>query len=224
MDTPSHGSMEDMTPVLNRAKAGDPEAARLSWQLVLVDLQRLASTITQGFQSNARRNAAGVGGDRHDLASQDTVIHEAFIRVFDLRQPTTWESRRHFFGTMTRAMSQYLVDKSRRDGAAKRGGNVDTISLDFVPDELAELDDGVRLADQGLFTAIDRLEAVRPAAAEVVRLRFVAGLDVKKTAMLMEISERSVSAHWNLARGFIRREIAGMDQATSGDDGEAGAP
>ena len=220
--SPLPGDSDDVTPVLNRAKAGDSEAAAIAWQLVMVDLQRLAGTITRGFQTDARHRAAGAGGERHDLASSDTVIHEAFLRIFDLRAPTKWESRRHFFGTMTRAMSQYLVDKARHDTALKRGGGRASVSLEFVPEELAVLDDGVELAYRGVFTVIDRLEEIRSAAAEVVRLRFIAGLDVKQTAEIMSISERTVSSHWNFARGFLRRELNRLDQPGSIRDDDSG--
>ena len=220
MKTPPQGDPENVTPVLNRAKAGDPEAAALAWQLIMVDLQRLAGRITDGFQTGARRHAASAGGERHDLASNDTVIHEAFLRVFELKAPPKWDSRRHFFGTMTRAMTRYLVDKSRHDRALKRGGDVSIIALEFVPEELAVLDDGLVLADRGVFDVIDRLEVIRPDAAEVVRLRFIAGLDVRQTAELMGIADRTVSSHWNFARGFLRRELNRLDrESDDGDDG-----
>ena len=85
--------------------------------------------------------------------------------------------------------------------------------LEFVQDELADMDDGIDLARLGVFEAIDRLERLHPVAAEVVRLRFIVGLSQDQTSEIIGIAPRTVSKHWNFARAFIRRDIARMDHS-----------
>ena len=200
-------SLEAVTLILNRARDGDADSAALAWQLVIVDLQKLARGITRGFQATRRNGAFSAGGQASGVASPTTVVHEAFLRMVDSPGSGAWESRRHFYGAMTRAMSRYLIDRSRAERSLKRGGNAMSVPLEFAQEELAELDDGVELADLGVFEALDKLEAAHPIAAEVVRLRFIAGLGQAQTAEVTGLSTRSVSKHWNFARSFLRREI-----------------
>jgi RNA polymerase sigma factor (TIGR02999 family) len=203
----------DLTVVLNAARAGDPESAAISWELVIVDLRRIASGVTRQFQTSRRRMAGLAGGVPNGVASPTTVVHEAFLKVFDRSTPIEWSSRRHFFGTMARAMTTYLLDRCRHDRTLKRGRDVRLVPLEFVQDELADIDDGIDLARRGVFEAIERLERVRPIAAEVVRLRFIVGLSQDQTSEITGIARRTVSKHWNFARAFIRREIARADPA-----------
>ena len=206
-------SLETMTLILNRARAGDEESAALAWELVLVDLQKIARAVTRGFQTSTRQRADGAGGVPGHAASPTTVVHEAFLRIELGSAPGTWDSRRHFFGTMTRAMSSYLLDRCRHDTAIKRGRDVRIVPLEFVQEELADLDAGVDLAERGLFEALETLESIHPEAAEVVRLRFIAGLGQAETASITGLAVRTVSKRWNFARSFLRRELARRDNA-----------
>lgn len=201
-------SLDTMTLILNQARAGDDESAALAWELVMVDLQKIARSVTSGFQTSRRHQAHGAGGVPSGVASPTTVVHEAFLRIVDSSLPGSWDSRRHFFGTMTRAMSSYLLDRCRHDNAIKRGRDVRVVPLEFVQEEVADLDAGVDLAEQGLFEALDTLETVHPEAAEVVRLRFIAGLGQAETASITGLAVRTVSKRWNFARSFLRREMA----------------
>lgn len=151
--------------------------------------------------------AETAGGVACGVASPTTVVNEAFIRVFDRSTPLEWSSRRHFFGVMARAMTTYLLDRCRHDGAIKRGRGVRLVPLEFVQDEIADLADGVDLARAGVFEAIETLERIRPIAAEVVRLRFLVGLSLPHTASIIGIAPRTVTKHWNFARAFLRREV-----------------
>jgi DNA-directed RNA polymerase specialized sigma24 family protein len=140
-------------------------------------------------------------------------VHEVFLRVFDRSAPVEWSSRRHFFGTMARSMTTYLLDRCRHDHTLKRGRGIPMVPLEFVQDEIADIDDGIDLARRGVFEAIERLGEVRPVAAEVVRLRLIVGLSQDQTSEITGIAPRTVSKHWNFARAFIRREVARADHA-----------
>ncbi len=212
-DGPSDRFAEEVTLVLNAARHGDHEKAAISWELVIVDLRRIASGVTRQFQTSRRRLAGLAGGEPSGVASPTTVVHEAFIRVFARSTPIEWSSRRHFFGTMARAMTSYLLDRCRHDRALKRGRGLRAVPLEFVQDELADMDDGIDLARLGVFEAIDRLERLHPVAAEVVRLRFIVGLSQDQTSEIIGIAPRTVSKHRNFARAFIRRDIARMDHS-----------
>ena len=213
-------SLDTMTLILNRARAGDDESAALAWELVMVDLQKIARSVTRSFQTSQRHDARGAGGVPSGVASPTTVVHEAFLRIVDSSLPGRWDSRRHFFGTMTRAMSSYLLDRYRHDNAIKRGRNVRVVPLEFVQEEVADLDAGIDLAQRGLFDALETLETVHPEAAEVVRLRFIAGLGQAETASITGIAVRTVSKRWNFARSFLRREMA--RQAAAGPETRPG--
>ena len=214
--SPSHATSEadqwsNLTLVLNAARDGDPDSAAISWELVIVDLRRIAVGITRQFQGTQRRMAEIGGGVACGVASPTTVVNEAFLRVFERSTPLEWSSRRHFFGTMARAMTTYLLDRCRHDGALKRGRGVRLVPLEFVQDEIADLDDGLDLARIGVFEAIEALDRIRPIAAEVVRLRFIVGLSLHQTSAITGIAPRTVTKHWNFARAFLRREVAARD-------------
>lgn len=137
-----------------------------------------------------------------------TLVHEVFLKTFrGTGSQPTFENRRHFFGSMARAMGQFLVDYRRHHRREKRGGLVRTIPLGVDVEQLARLDEALIATDSGVLEAIRKLERVHPLAAEVVWLRFMAGLSLDHTAQALAIAPRTVSKHWNFARAFVRREI-----------------
>lgn len=198
----------NLTLVLNAARAGDAESAAISWELVIVDLRRIAAGVSRQFQTTRRMQADMAGGVASGIASPTTVVNEAFIRVFDRSTPLEWSSRRHFFGTMARAMTTYLLDRCRSDATLKRGRGLRMVPIEFVQDEIADMENGLDLARAGVFEAIEALDRIHPVAAEVVRLRFIIGLSQLQAAAITGIAPRTVTKHWNFARAFLRREIA----------------
>src|SRR5262245_36875746 len=151
--------MADVTRLLDAAAAGDPTAAADLLPLVYDELRNLA--------------AARMAGERPGQTLQATaLVHEAYLRLIGDGQPRNWDGRGHFFAAAAEAMRRILVDQARRKGRAKRGGERRRVDLDdadlvslAAPDELLLIDE-----------AIDRLAAEDARAAQLVRLRYFAGL------------------------------------------------
>ncbi len=130
------------------------------------------------------------------------LVHEAFFRIGKDRT-VPFKSRAHFFATAAEAMRCILIDHARAKGAAKRGGGARRTPLSVV-DLAAECDLGEILA---LDEALRRLEVVEPDVANVVRLRFFAGLSGEDTAEALGISARQVDRIWAYARAWLLREM-----------------
>jgi RNA polymerase sigma factor (TIGR02999 family) len=195
---------DDLTQVVNLAAKGDRDAAARVWDAMYEDLR-----------DTARRVLGPAPAGAAERPGPTTVVHEVFLKVFrHASAPPTFENRRHFFGSMARAMGQFLVDYRRHHRREKRGGLVRTIPLGLDVESLARLDEALIATDHGLMRALEKLETVHPLAAEVVWLRFVAGLSLTQTASALGIASRTVTKHWNFARAFIRRA---MDQPDAGE-------
>ncbi|MGA1265625.1 MAG: ECF-type sigma factor [Phycisphaerales bacterium] len=193
----SGAQLDDMTRLVNQAVDGDQAAAQRVWDALYEDL---------------RVTARCVLGPRplHDLQQPGPteVVHEVFLRMFGRSSaPTHFENRRHFFGSMARAMAQFLVDFRRHHRREKRGGLVRTLPLGIDVEHLESLDHALLATDHGLLESMQKLEAEHAVAAEVVWLRFIAGLGLEHTATAMGIAPRTVSKHWNFARAWIRRDM-----------------
>src|SRR5690606_16745604 len=130
------------------------------------------------------------------------LVHEAFVKLVgggSAAEQPGWESRAHFFRVAAEAMRRILIDHARKRKSAKRGGKATPIPLSVV-DLAAEHDPAQILA---LSEALDTLEAEDARAAEVVKLRFFAGLSVEETAETMGISERTAMREWAFARARL---------------------
>ena len=146
-----------------------------------------------------------MGGERVGHSLQPTaLVHEAWLRLGG-NDAVGWQGRAHFFGSAAEAMRRILVDHARSRNAQKRGATGQRLPLDAV--ELAAADDpGQVLA---LDEALTRLEARDERLAQVVRLRFWAGLGEKEVAELLAVSVRTVRNDWKLARAWLARELQG---------------
>lgn len=158
---------------------------------------------------------------RHEVRGtlQTTVlVHEVYLRLFAGRE-LAWENRAHFFGAAARAMRQILIDHARARRAVKRGGGVRPRSLEGR-DVPAPIADPERLLD--LHEAIDKLEQVDWRKAQIVMLRYFAGLSIAQTAQVLDLSVTTVKNEWNFARAWLFREMsAELDDA--GESGAAGS-
>ncbi|HVR29648.1 MAG TPA: sigma-70 family RNA polymerase sigma factor, partial [Thermoanaerobaculia bacterium] len=178
----------DVTQILQALTAGDDRAGDELFAVVYGELRRIARAVS------AR--------ERPDHTLQPTaVVHEAYLRLVGGESPR-WENRAHFFGAAAEAMRRILIDHARRKASLKRGGGRRRASLTDLPEPDARLEDLLAL-DQ----ALDRLEERDPAMAEVVKLRYFAGLSVEETAKALGTSPRSVSRAWTAARSWLRREL-----------------
>jgi len=133
------------------------------------------------------------------------LVHEAWLRLGGSEQPT-WQNRAHFFGAAAEAMRRILVDNARRKQSLKRGGDLERIDLENLDVALAE-DDATVLA---VNEALDRLAAEDAQCAELVKLRFFAGLSNVEAARMLGLAERTAKRTWAYARARLYEELREM--------------
>ena len=152
--------------------------------------------------------------ERPDHTLQATaLVHETYLRLLGDSYPN-WTDRRHFFHAAGEAMRRLLIEHARKRGRVKRGGHQIRVSLSTVnlaveqdPEEVLILDDAIR-----------RLKDVDPSAAEVVTLRFFAGLSVAETAATLDVSEATVKRQWAFARAWLFNALGGPAGQRPEDD------
>jgi RNA polymerase sigma factor (TIGR02999 family) len=188
--------VNEVTRMLKAVEQGDPHAASQLLPLVYEELRKLA----------AQKLAQEKPGQTLQATA---LVHEAYLRLVanDKRaepdaQGREWENRGHFFAAAAEAMRRILVDQARRRHAAKRGGLQERVEM---PESrvAAPMPDDELLA---LHEALEQLAAVDPAAADLVRLRFFAGLKTTEAAEALGISVRSAHDLWAYARSWLRRQ------------------
>ena len=183
-------SMDDVTIILDALAQGDLNAAGRLLPLVYDDLRRLAG----------RRLASEAAGQ---TLQPTALVHEAYLRLVKDAEDRPWSGRGHFFAAAAEAMRRILVEQARRKKASKRGGGLARRELD--PGDVAALEEPEHLL--ALDEALDRLAAVDPRMAELVKLRFFAGLSVKEVAATLGVSPRTVDANWSYARAWLYEEL-----------------
>ncbi len=164
-------------------------------------LDRLFALVYEDLHARAHRELGQSYGAK--TLSTTALVHETYLKLSAADRPE-WQDGRHFFGVAARAMRQIIVDQARRRLAHKRGGQalrLDIADVDVPIEERAE----ELLA---LDAAVEKLEREDPRLAEVVNLRFYAGLSVEDTARTVDLSERTVKRDWRLARAYLYDELA----------------
>src|SRR5215831_6055772 len=183
--------MNEVTHILSAIEQGDPKAAEQLLPLVYDELRKLA----------AQRLAQEKPGQTLQATA---LVHEAYLRLVDTEAIRRWDSRGHFFAAAAEAMRRILVENARRKGRVKHGGGIRR--LDLLDAEVAESptdDEQVLLLDG----ALTRLAAVRPQAAELVKLRFFSGLTAEEAAPMVGLAHRSARRLWAFARAWLRRDM-----------------
>jgi RNA polymerase sigma factor (TIGR02999 family) len=182
--------MSEVTRVLSAIEQGDPSAAEQLLPLVYDELRQLA------MQRLAREKPG-------QTLQATALVHEAYLRLVDTAEAQRWNSRGHFFAAAAEAMRRILVEQARRRGAAKRGGQMERQELC----EAAIVAGGDIEELLAVNDVLDRLAAIDPAAADLVKLRFFAGLTMSETAEALGISVRSAHDLWAYARSWLHREL-----------------
>ena len=183
--------MTDVTRMLNAIERGDARATDELLPLVYEELRLLAAQKLSHESPGQTLQATA-------------LVHEAYIRLVG-EQNQNWTGRLHFFRAAAEAMRRILIDNARRKKSDKRGGNHQRVEVqDVVP--------GVRESCSvenllALDEALARLAETDPAKAEVVKLRYFAGLTVEQTAEVLGISATTAKLHWAYARAWLLREI-----------------
>jgi RNA polymerase sigma factor (TIGR02999 family) len=185
---------DDVTQLLARWREGSPEAEAELMERVQGELRRLAA-------SYLRRERAG------QTLQPTAVVNEAFIRLLPQRR-VLWENRAHFFGIAAKMMRRVLVDHARRRRAAKRdAGPAEPVSISLVPSPAREADPVDVLA---LHDALVKLSALDPRQAEIVEMRFFAGLTVDEVAQVLGIASATVKRDWSTAKMWLKRQLQGL--------------
>lgn len=182
--------MNEVTRLLNAVEGGDAHAAEQLLPLVYEELRKLA----------AHKLAQEKPGQTLQATA---LVHEAYLRLVKADQEQHWDGRGHFFAAAAEAMRRILVDQARRRKAVKRSG-------DGVREELRE--SAIVAAEPNVDVlavndALQELDAKDPLAANLVRLRFFAGLNMAEAALALNMSVRSAQSIWAYARSWLHRHM-----------------
>ena len=186
------GTMSDITRILSAIEQGDPHATEQLLPLVYDELRKLA----------AQKMAQEKPGQTLEATA---LVHEAYLRLVDADKAQGWNSRGHFFAAAAEAMRRILVDNARRKHSQKRRGQRLHLDLDQVPAATSEHLDDVLDID----AALTGLADADPQAAELVKLRYFAGLSIPQAADALGISPRSADFLWAYARAWLIRFLGG---------------
>jgi RNA polymerase sigma factor (TIGR02999 family) len=133
------------------------------------------------------------------------LVHEVYFRLVD-QERAQWKNRAQFFGMSAKLMRRILIDRARARLADKRGGGLRPITLQDVHAEVPENPADVLALDE----ALERLAEFDPFEAQLVELRYFAGLTIEETAVALKVSPATVKREWTLARAWLKRELEGL--------------
>jgi RNA polymerase sigma factor (TIGR02999 family) len=194
--------MSDVTQILCAMEDGDPRAASQLLPLVYDELRKLAAQLL------AREHPG-------QTLQATALVHEAYLRLVDGEHPPEWNGRGHFFAAAAQAMRRILVENARRKGRLKRGGGATREELQEsflvipdVPEDLVALDE-----------ALSQLAVVDPRAAELVNLRYFAGLTIPEAAEILGVAPRTADFLWFYARAWLLWKIEGEQPRPPGENG-----
>jgi RNA polymerase sigma factor (TIGR02999 family) len=182
--------MNDVTSILSAIEQGDPKAGEQLLPLVYSELRRLAK----------RRLAQEKPGQTLQATA---LVHEAYVRLVDGEEAQRWNSRGHFFAAAAEAMRRILVENARRKRAEKHGGLLERRDLDALDIEGPAPSQDVLALDE----ALAKLEAEDPAKAQLVKLRYFAGLAEDEAASALGISRTTAQRYWRYAKAWLVAEL-----------------
>jgi RNA polymerase sigma factor (TIGR02999 family) len=187
--------MSDVTHILSAIEQGDPSAAEQLLPLVYDELRKLA--------------AARLAQERPGQTLQATaLVHEAYLRLVDVDRVQTWDSRRHFFAAVAEAMRRILLDRARDKHRLKRGGNWRRLRLEEIDLSIAEPPNDLPALDD----ALQKLAQEDPLCAELVKLRFFAGLTHEEAAATLGLARRTADRYWAFARSWLYDALSQEDE------------
>jgi RNA polymerase sigma factor (TIGR02999 family) len=185
--------MNDVTQILAAIEAGQPQAAEQLLPLVYHELRRLAT--------------AKLAQEKPGQTLQATaLVHEAYLRLVESarQESRSWNGRGHFFAAAAEAMRRILVENARRRSRVKHGGG--RAREELAPSQIVapEISDELLALDE----ALERLAQNDPQSAELVKLRYFAGLTIPQAAEILGVSPRKADFLWSFARAWLRREMS----------------
>jgi RNA polymerase sigma factor (TIGR02999 family) len=183
--------MSEVTRILSQIESGDPSAADELLPLVYDELRKLA--------------AAKLAHEKSGQTLQATaLVHEAYIRLVDAQTPQHWNGRGHFFSAAAEAMRRILVDNAKRKNSIKAGGGFHRVDLD--DEKVISPAQDVNLI--ALDEALNKLAALDARKAELVKLRYFAGMTLRQAAEALGISESTADADWAYAKSWLHVHMA----------------
>jgi len=189
--------MSEVTRILNAIEGGDAKATETLLPLVYEELRILASQRLSHEPPGQTLQATA-------------LVHEAYIRLVG-DDPRSWENRGHFFAAAAEAMRRILVENARRKKSSKHGGQCRRVGLTGIEPAVSEAGDGLLALNE----ALQKLAEKDQAKAELVKLRYFAGLTLDQAAQALGISRSTAYEHWAYARAWLLAEITKGDQSTA---------
>jgi RNA polymerase sigma factor (TIGR02999 family) len=181
--------MSEVTRILTAIEMGDPAAASQLLPLVYDELRKLA----------AQKLAHEAPGQ---TLQPTALVHEAYLRLVDGAPVGDWDGRRHFFAAAAEAMRRILIDRARHKQTGKAGGGRQRLDLDDIDPAALEEDNSDRLLV--LDEALRQFELEDPRKAELIKLRFFAGLTAEQAAAALGVSTSTAEKDWAYARSWLR--------------------
>ncbi len=185
-----------VTQLLEAASRGEAKAAAELLPLVYSELRNLARILMAKVPPG-------------NTLQPTALVHEAYLRLVGDEDPG-WKGRGHFFGAAAQAMRQILVEQARRKARRKHGGGQQRVDLDEVHLSVEPACPDILALDE----ALSGLEADDPRAAQVVMLRFFAGLTIEEIAAVTDLSVSTIEREWRFARAFLHSQLVDVDGAT----------
>jgi RNA polymerase sigma factor (TIGR02999 family) len=183
--------MSEVTRILSAIEQGDPQAPEQLLPLVYEELRSLA--------------AAKLAQEKPGQTLEATaLVHEAYLRLVDVKRIQRWDSRGHFFAAAAEAIRRILVESARKKKRLRHGGGRQRLDLD----QALSLAEAPRDEFLALDEALTRLSVREPAKAELVKLRYFAGLSIEEAAGLLRISTTTAKRYWAYARAWLLAEIS----------------
>lgn len=186
--------MTDVTQILDAIQQGDPSAAEQLLPLVYEELRKLA--------------AAKLAQEKPGQTLQATaLIHEAYLRLVGGARDEGWNSRGHFFGAAAEAMRRILVEQARRKKSQRRGGQRERLEL---KDEVLSPDADAAEPDRilAVHEALAELETQSPRKAQLVKMRFFAGMTLEEAAAVLGVAVPTAKREWAAARVWLFRWLS----------------
>lgn len=178
--------MADVTQILSQIEHGDPSAAEQLLPLVYDELRKLA--------------AAKLTNEKPGQTLQATaLVHDAYVRLVDVEKAQHWNSRGHFFSAAAEAMRRVLVDRARQKLGPQRGGDLARVPLYEAVDVAALRADKLLCVHE----ALERLAEESPVKADLVKLRYFAGLGHQEAAAVLGLSRATADRYWAYAKAFL---------------------
>ena len=184
-------AMSEVTQLLDAIERGDEQASKQLLPIIYRDLRGLAANMLAQEPSGQTLEATA-------------LVHEAYVRLVDAEEEQKWKHRGHFFAAAAEAMRRILVEQARRKQRVKHGGEHHRIELDDERLVCAVPSDQMLALDE----ALERFAQEEPEKAQLVKLRFFAGLSIEEAAEALGISRATASRHWTYARAWLHDAVS----------------